>query len=248
MKIKMITVVAFVLMCTGASLLAASSSVTLDLPSGYVWRGVTFNDGTVLQPSFDAATDSGLGFNVWGNIDLDDYDGLYEKGELSEIDLTVYYTLPLGDAVVGIEVGFVEYSYIDHGDTDRAVGGTREVYASIRPKDCPLGSSLTIFYDIDEVDDFYVKLAIGKELALGEKIGAKLAACIGYMGEDMAAHYAGGTDGGLADYQVSVTASYRASEALIMSLMLAYVDSLDEDVIPEQDVDLYGKASVGFAF
>ena len=227
----------------------AGSSVNIDVPSGYVWRGITFNDGFIVQPSFDTATDFGLGFNAWANIDIDDYDGYYEKGELSEIDLTVYYSLPLESSPIGADIGYVEYAYIDQGDTNRAAGGTREVYLSIYPKDCPFGSSLTIYYDIDEVEDFYLSLAVSKDIAMeGSPVGVKLGASVGYMGEDMATHYAGGTDGGFSDYLVSATTSYSLSESVSLQLLLAYSDTLDEDVLPEQDVNFFGKLSANYSF
>ena len=75
--------------------LAADATVGLDLNSAYVWRGITFNDGAVLQPSVDVAHPSGAGVNVWGNMDLDDYSGAVESGEFSEVDLTLYYAIPV---------------------------------------------------------------------------------------------------------------------------------------------------------
>ena len=63
--------------------LAAEANISVDVPSGYVWRGMTFNEGAVIQPSVDACTAFGFGVNVWGNFDLDDYDGAYEKCEFS---------------------------------------------------------------------------------------------------------------------------------------------------------------------
>ena len=52
---------------------AAEATAGLDLNSAYVWRGQTFNDGFVAQPSIDVATEIGIGVNVWGNLDIDDY-------------------------------------------------------------------------------------------------------------------------------------------------------------------------------
>ena len=62
---------------------AATATATLAANSAYVWRGLTFNDGLVLQPSMDVRQ-GGFAFNVWGNLDLDDYNGAVDDGE--EVD------------------------------------------------------------------------------------------------------------------------------------------------------------------
>jgi hypothetical protein len=45
-----------------------------------------------------------------------------------------------------------------------------------------------------------------------------------------------------------VSASYAATEALSIGATLGYVDSLDEDVLPDQDVDFYGGINLAYAF
>jgi len=46
---------------------AVSSSVTADLLSHYVWRGLRLSDGVVLQPSAGVET-HGFGVNLWWNF------------------------------------------------------------------------------------------------------------------------------------------------------------------------------------
>ena len=58
--------------------MAADASFGADINSAYVWRGITFNDGAVIQPSLDVTT-GGFGFNVWGNIDIDDDNGTLDR-------------------------------------------------------------------------------------------------------------------------------------------------------------------------
>ncbi|HMA84159.1 MAG TPA: hypothetical protein VKN73_00520, partial [Desulfosalsimonadaceae bacterium] len=50
-----------------------------DVVSAYVWRGITFNDGLVVQPYVDVAAGNGFAINVWGNYDIDDYDNTLLK-------------------------------------------------------------------------------------------------------------------------------------------------------------------------
>ena len=68
---KIVTAIAVSGLCAGLAQ-AADVSAALDLNSAYMWRGLTFNDGLVAQPSIDVAAPHGIGINVWGNFDIDD--------------------------------------------------------------------------------------------------------------------------------------------------------------------------------
>lgn len=46
---------------------AVSASVTADVLSHYVWRGVRLSDGFVVQPSIGVES-HGFGVNVWWNV------------------------------------------------------------------------------------------------------------------------------------------------------------------------------------
>ena len=62
-----------------AGVAMAEVAVTLDLASAYVFRGVTLNDGAVIQPGIEASgfeipeEYGALAVGAWGNYDLDDY-------------------------------------------------------------------------------------------------------------------------------------------------------------------------------
>ena len=92
MRSKIVLVVAMIFLAGLASTpaMAAEATAALDINSAYVWRGQTFNDGVVLQPSIDVAAENGLGINVWGNYDIGDYNNTLDEDEFSEIDLTVF--------------------------------------------------------------------------------------------------------------------------------------------------------------
>ena len=102
------------------------ASAGADLASAYVWRGLTFNDGTVFQPWMDIAK-GGFNCDVWVNYDIGDYDGTLNKAEYSEIDLTLSYSFNL--KMVGLTAGIIEYTFPGGGP------GTTEVFvdSSIEP-------------------------------------------------------------------------------------------------------------------
>lgn len=228
---------------------AAEVTAGSDLASAYVWRGVTFNDEVVWQPYVDVAHPSGIGFNVWGNMDLGDFGGTLEEGHFSEIDLTVSYALPLETDMFEASVGLISYLFPQLG----ADTSTHEVYASlgIMPVDAV---SLTgdLYYDFDEVGDFYLALGAGLDLlALLEEspegFGLGVSLGIGFAGDEFATAYSG-TDSGAFDWNFGVSGSYAITEAVEASAFLTYTDSADTDVLPDQQVDLFGGVGVSYAF
>ncbi len=121
-KAMMMIFLAAVLMSAGNAF-GADVTAAVDVNSAYVWRGITFNDGVVVQPSVDVAAGN-FGFNVWGNLDVDDYDDTLDSGEFSEIDLTMTYAFEAGP--VGLTAGYIEYLFptTDVGGAE----GTREIF------------------------------------------------------------------------------------------------------------------------
>lgn len=130
--------------------LAADVTGKVDVNSAYIWRGITLNDGLVVQPSLDVAAGN-FGVNVWGNVDIDDYDNTLDQGEFSEVDITLTYSVSAGPA--GIKGGYIEYLF---PETDKGgAPGTREVFLdlSTAPAD-NFTIGLAGYYDFDEVDDY----------------------------------------------------------------------------------------------
>ena len=63
------------------------------LVSAHVWRGQVLNNDFVIQPQL-TASQYGVSLNIWGNYDLGkNYLGV--QGDLSEVDVTLAYTLPI---------------------------------------------------------------------------------------------------------------------------------------------------------
>lgn len=227
---------AVLMMMVAGSGYAADATLAVDMNSAYVWRGITFNEGMVAQPSLDVSN-GGFNINVWGNYDIDDYDETLETDEFSEIDLTVSYGKSFG--VVDLSAGVIGYQFPNGGE------GTTELYLS-GAVNLPAGFSvgLDAYYDVDEVDDYYFSACIGFAADINDALGVELSAAAGYAGEDMSA----GEEDGFHDCTVSAGASYSITKAIGVSAHITWVDSLDEDVLPEQDVDLFGGVSLSYSF
>lgn len=226
--------------------LAADATAALDLNSAYVWRGQTFNDGFVAQPSIDVATELGIGINVWGNLDIDDYNDTLDSGEFSEIDLTISYAKSFGKLDLG--VGYIEYLFptTETGGAE----GTREVYLSLAyglPASLSVG--LDIYYDFDEVEDYYNVLSVGWGMDLAQGLSLEAGLSAAYAGDE----YCADEGAGFYDYNVSLSLGYAITDALSVALNLNYTNSLDDDNLADVndggplDTTTYGGISVAYA-
>lgn len=215
---------------------AADVTAGADFASAYVWRGITFNDGVVAQPYIDI-TSGGFGINVWGNMDIDDYDDTLDSGEFSELDLTLSHGFSLEP--VDVSLGYIEYLFPAGPD------GTREVFLGLA-MELMAGFSLGItgYYDFDEVDDYYINASVGYGYDFDNGVTLGAGAEAGFAGDDASA----GKDGGFHEYLLSADCSYPITEAVEMSAFLAWADNFDKDVLPDQDTDLFGGAGISVSF
>lgn len=221
---------------------AGENTVGVDVNSAYVWRGVTRNDGPVVQPWVDLTVMEGFGVHVWGNLDLDDYDGSVDDGEFSEFDVTLSYVVSAGRFEYGF--GYVEYLF-PHSMTNETEGGTREIFGLVGV-DLGRGFSAKaqVYYDFDEVEDFYGNLGLIYARELSDGVRSEVSASAGYAGKDMAA----GEDGGWHEWTLGLSLAYDVRESIILNGRLAYTDSLDEDVLPDQNVELHCGLSLTYEF
>ena len=255
-KIAMFALAAAACAALVSPAVAAEALVGLDLQSAYVWRGVTFNDGAVLQPSMNVEHPAGVGFNAWGNMDLDDYNNTLESGEMSEVDLTLYYNLPVEQ--VDMSVGYIEYLFPATSPSNGTVG-TRELYFSVGQNlglydwvntSAPggilagMGWGWFFAYDIDEYDDYYTNLSLTYGYDVNEQLNLELGGLVGYTGAGTSV----GGNSGWNEWQLSLAGTYDVTENTALGAYVAYVDSLDTDVLPTQDVDFFGGISVYYGF
>ncbi|HVS63363.1 MAG TPA: TorF family putative porin [Thermoanaerobaculia bacterium] len=219
---------------------AQESSVSVDydltFASAYVWRGITFTDGAVFQPSITASHGSGFSFNTWGNLDIDDVNGL--SGEFQEVDLTLAYEF--GSDAVTASVGLIDYLF------PNGVGPeTHEVFFTLG-FDVPLQPSFAVYYDFDVIEGFYGTAAIEHGADFGDGWSYSVGLLAGFASDDFAA-VAGGTDSGLFNGQVTLTVARELTRGSL-GFFVAYSDNLDDDVLPDQEVDLFGGVSLSLSF
>ena len=219
------------LMAGGA--FGAEASVSVDLASAYVFRGVTLNDGLVIQPGLEV---SGLPIDlgVWGNVDLDDYDGTVPEGEVSELDIYASYTLPV--EAVEIAIGYTEYTY-----PGAVLESDREVSLSAGLP-VPLAPSVAVYYGFNGgiEKQLFAEASLGHAFEISDDVAIELGATVAYVDPDVG-------DSGFPYYTVSAGTGYKC-----VSVSVTYVGQIDDDILPDgtfaYDVDVYGTLGVALDF
>ena len=248
MKACCVALATIVVMMTAAPMgNAAYATVGADVNSAYVWRGVTVNDDAVLQPSIDVTHSSGWGVNVWGNWDIGDNNGaLADDKEFSEVDFTLSYGIPAGTVPIDVDltIGNITYVFPNGGEE------TNELFLNIGKSvelGVPLDVGVNLYWDWDQVDDIYADVTVGHSHAASDQLSIGLNGVLGYAGSDFAAAY-GGTDSGLFNWEVSVSLDYALQDNLGLSGFVAYTDSADDAVLPEQETDIYGGVGAHYSW
>jgi len=79
---------------------------------------------------------------------------------------------------------------------------------------------------------------------LDSGIGFDIGASAGYAGEDAAP----GGESGFQEYTITMGLGYEINGMVSVSAIWGYTDAIDDDVLPEQDVDFFGGGGIAFAF
>ena len=213
--------------CVAASqpVLAIQGMVGAEADSAYVWRGITRTDGIVLDPYIDVKM-GGFNANVWGNVNVEDYNKIKDQGLFTETDVKLGYDFDLDTAILGI--GYIEYQYtVDRTDT-------REVFMSVRGPIFVdnLFAGGKIFYDIGAIRDYYANAQLDYVFKMVDSLKGDIGGTVGYAGKDMSI----GGSAGFDDYSIFFAMTYDVDADLTFGGRLVYTDTLDESVLPNQPV------------
>jgi hypothetical protein len=223
---------------------AAEVTLNADLLSAYVWRGITFNDGLVLQPSLDVGSlklgGVSLALNVWGSFNVEGWDGRTQKGQFSEVDLNLTVELP-----AGFSAGYTEYIFAVGGSVEfqpPPEPSTRELMLSWS-RDLAVTPSVSLYYDVEQIKDLFVLLSLAKEMPVAKKLALGLEAQAGWAGDRFARYYEG-AHGGLYHYGLIAKLSFSPSDERRLSATVGYVSGFDASVLPRQDARFFGGVSL----
>jgi hypothetical protein len=196
-----------------------SGDVSLDYMGKYIWRGQLLNDDPVLQPGI------GFGFgnlylNLWGSMDTTEYND--NSGEFNEVDYTIDYSDSIND-MFGYSIGAIRY---DFPNTD--FDATTEIYAGLNFNTF-LSPSITLYYDIDEVEGIYVSFAVGHSFELSEMLVLDLSASLGWADKDYNDFYWTVDDSGANDLALSLALPIAMGD-WTLTPSINYVSLMDNDI------------------
>ncbi|HAS82122.1 MAG TPA: hypothetical protein DCS43_05460 [Verrucomicrobia bacterium] len=231
MKMKIISGLVAMMMVASTAVFGADASLSLDMASAYVFRGVTYNDGLVAHPGVKASGLNGLTVGTWGVLNLDDYDGAVAKNQFSEVDLYGSYTLPI--EVVGVSIGYTEYVY-----PTAAADSDREASLGLSKSAGPIDLAATAYYMVDGPyrNQLYSEVTAGTLIELGA-VGLKLGALVAYLAPDEG-------DSGFSHYLGTAGLTFGP-----VSASVTYIGQIDDKVLSDDayDTEVVGTVGVSVA-
>ncbi len=219
---------------------ATDVSIGTDVASAYVFRGITVNDGLVIQP-YAIAT----GFPIpekygtvtigsWANYDIGDYGDTLDNNKFSEVDLFVYYALPV--SLLDVIVGYTECIY-----PDSEVTNDRELNLSLSKGIGETGITpyfkayYGIYGGLDGIS--YLQGGIGYKIPVTKILSLAADAGVGYT--------AGSVERGFNDVTGSLTAIYALTANLNLKASITYLAELDA---LDADTRCYGNIGISYNF
>lgn len=143
-----------------------SIATSADVLSGYHWRGLTFTNRPVLQPSITVAAARGgsaLSLTAWSNVEPGKYKGarelsaLHGEGGFTELDFVLSGTHTLGKATFTAGAQTFLFATPTQGD---AVPHTVEVLAGLA-WDGRFSPRVTWYQDVASVSGSYIEAGLG---------------------------------------------------------------------------------------
>jgi hypothetical protein len=212
--------------------------------SAYWFRGVPRSLQAVtqgdLQVDTPLATGGTLSFVTWYNLQLTNRTGDAtfpdgQGGQNTEIDLLLDYTQTFGRT--RLSAGGIAYQLPQVGPS------TKEAYLTGAVEALGISNALSIYYDVDRIDDFYFSYEASRGFTFDEQWSAALAVLLGYMREGQAADYFGKEHAGFSDLLLTGTLNYHFDANTSVFLKVAGVTVPDDelsDALEQNDLENSG--------
>jgi hypothetical protein len=215
--------------------------VNAQAASEYNFRGMTNNERGVLQT--DMAIDlptkletSSVTLKAWSNFDLsnDVGDAWFpdgHAGEPSQIDLLASYS----ETYRGFDITSGLVSYVPQNADDfpfvEERGETKEFFVDIaHPGPFGIVPSLTLHYDFDEVEGWYLNTAVARGFPINEKLALDLRLSLGHSDSRQSDWNYGLRASGLADLQGSGRLTYQLDKNTTLHLSVNGSTIVDSDL------------------
>jgi uncharacterized protein (TIGR02001 family) len=202
--------------------------------SSYVWRGQVYNNDLVIQPEI-TVSQYDFSLNVWANYDLAGSSTFGVSDDISELDLSLAYTLPIDINQLSFDVGVIYYSYPNTPNSTGtgAYPSTVELYGratvtSFEDLEVPVIPSLTLFGDVDEVNGTYVLFDIHVPYDISDVLSVAGGISVGWGNTSYNDYYFPNDpvnstqDAGFNDYNFYGLASYELTENVTAQASATY--------------------------
>jgi hypothetical protein len=228
--------------CVAAEGERAAVDLSVEAASQFNHRGMPQNENAVLQPEMrvglPTADGGSLDVATFGNLDLTDDTGDAwfpgdNQGRFSELDFTLAYSRELGgfDIALGVEhYAILNGSEFVTGPAGSERGPTTELFASASRTILGVDPFLELHYDIDEVEDLYVKGGVGASFDLGESWWTELSVAQGWSGEDQSLWNYGFPEAGFADLGASAALFYQFDEFTVLHAEINATTIVDSEL------------------
>jgi len=213
----------------------------------YWFRGVPRSREPVtqgdLQVDTPLSTGGILSFVTWYNFQLTNGTGDAtfpdgKGGENTEIDILLDYTQTFG--LVQVSAGGIAYQFPEVGPS------TKEAYVTGAVEALGLSHTLSAYYDIDRIDDFYFSYQASRGFEFDPQWHAALGVLLGYMLDGQGQDYFGAKHGGFSDLLLTGALSYHFDENTSIFLKAAGVTVPDDELSAALDQGGYDDSGLWF--
>lgn len=191
-----------------------SAYVSLTLASAYNWRGQVLDDRPVLQP-YAQVTSHGFTFSVWANANLSDKN--YEDSDVTEVDLTAAYKLPVD--VVNVALGVIYYLPVS---TDPELGTYHEVFVTAKYPNSWVTPRIEAYQTFDPSVGYYLLAGLSREFTLGDNLTLSGDLSSGYGSGDYNEFSFGVAGDRMNDGNACVALRYAISDAVSITPTVRY--------------------------
>ena len=214
-------------------------SATVEAVSAYVYKGATWNDGMVFQPSCEVTTGP-ITMGIWGNYDVANYNKTLQENETSEVDFYVSYDMSIKD--VDISGGYSVFTY-PHYDYETE----QEISLKFTLSKVTVNPFITVKHGLDGwiAGDIYCEAGLSYNIKV-ENMTMPLKGLVAYSasnnGEDGFSHY---------ELQTGKSVTFKGMD---VGASVTYLGLIDDKVLPRSDegggfdVDVVGKFYISKSF
>lgn len=202
-------------------------SLSLDLASKYVTRGLMVNEDPVLQPEVGLSW-HGFKASFWGNYDFTDYNR--RDNEFEELDWQLSYERTFCDLVT-VEGGVIWYKYPGSGDD------SKEVFVLATFDNWLLTPGIGVYYDFDEANGVYVNPTVEHTFELCGPLSLTFSGGIGWGNRNFNEYNMGLYENGFTDATAELYLEYQPMDWLGTGPFVAWTQVLDHELEDSLEAD-----------